>query len=112
MGYHLSDSLSLKGSLNALKMSLRELKETEGLIHHSDRGIQYCSNQYTQLLKEKRIRISMSGKGNAYENAIAERVNGILKIEYFPLKRGGGEYSYFVSTIKYSLLCPHLVLNN
>jgi transposase InsO family protein len=82
VGYNLSDSLSLVGSLNALKMSLKELKDTEGLIHHSDRGIQYCSNQYTQLLKHKRIRISMAGKGNAYENAIAERVNGILKIEY------------------------------
>jgi len=82
VGYNLSDSLSLAGSLNALKMSLRELKDTEGLIHHSDRGIQYCSNQYTKLLKHKRIRISMAGKGNAYENAIAERVNGILKIEY------------------------------
>jgi len=82
VGYNLSDSLSLEGCFTALKMSLSELKETEGLIHHSDRGIQYCSNKYTQMLKLKRIRISMAGKGNAYENAIAERVNGILKIEY------------------------------
>lgn len=82
VGYNLSDSLSLSGSLNALKMALRGVKDTEGLIHHSDRGIQYCSNQYTQVLKRKRVQISMAGKGNAYENAIAERVNGILKIEY------------------------------
>ncbi len=82
VGYNLSDSLSLSGSLNALKMALRGVKDTEGLIHHSDRGIQSCSNQHTQLLKRKRVQISMAGKGNAYENAIAERVNGILKIEY------------------------------
>jgi transposase InsO family protein len=82
VGYDLSDSLSLSGSLSALKMALRGIKDTKGLIHHSDRGIQYCSNQYTQLLKRKGIGISMAGKGNAYENAIAERVNGILKIEY------------------------------
>ena len=82
VGYNLSDSLSLKGSLSALKMALRGIKDTKGLIHHSDRGIQYCSNQYTQLLKRKGVGISMAGKGNAYENAIAERVNGILKIEY------------------------------
>jgi transposase InsO family protein len=82
VGYNLSDSLSLSGSLSALKMALRGVKDTKGLIHHSDRGIQYCSNQYTQLLKRKGVGISMAGKGNAYENAIAERVNGILKIEY------------------------------
>lgn len=82
VGYRLSDSLSLSGSLNALKMALKGLKNTDKLIHHSDRGIQYCSNQYTQLLKRKQVRISMAGKGHAYENAIAERVNGILKIEY------------------------------
>lgn len=82
VGYNLSDSLSLSGSVNALKMAFRGIKDIKGMIHHSDRGIQYCSNQYTQLLKRKRVRISMSGKGNAYENAIAERVNGILKIEY------------------------------
>lgn len=82
LGYNLSESLSLSGSLKALKMALRGVKDTEELIHHSDRGIQYCSNQYTQLLKGKGVGISMAGKGNAYENAIAERVNGILKIEY------------------------------
>ena len=82
VGYDVSDSLSLSGSIRSLKMALSPLKNTKGLIHHSDRGIQYCSNQYTQLLKRKGIQISMAGKGNAYENAIAERVNGILKLEY------------------------------
>lgn len=82
VGYDISDSLSLSGSLRALKKALKGVQNPVGLIHHSDRGIQYCSNQYTQLLKRKGVQISMAGKGNAYENAIAERVNGILKIEY------------------------------
>jgi transposase InsO family protein len=82
VGYNLSDSLSLSGSLKALKSAIRGIKDTKGLIHHSDRGIQYCSNQYTRILHRKGIMISMAEKGNAYENAIAERVNGILKLEY------------------------------
>lgn len=52
------------------------------MIHHSDRGIQYCSKDYTKLLQKNGIKISMAEKGNPYENAIAERVNGILKIEF------------------------------
>jgi putative transposase len=51
-------------------------------VHHSDRGIQYCSRQYIDLLKQKGIRVSMAAKGDCYENALAERVNGILKDEF------------------------------
>ena len=54
----------------------------EALIHHSDRGLQYCSKLYTDSLKENRITISMTENGDPYENAIAERVNGILKDEF------------------------------
>ena len=82
VGYDISESLSIEGSLRALKKAIKKIKETRGMIHHSDRGIQYCSNEYTKILKKKGIKISMSEKGNPYENAIAERVNGILKIEY------------------------------
>ncbi|SFO02309.1 Integrase core domain-containing protein, partial [Bizionia echini] len=57
--------------------------ETNGLIHHSDRGIQYCSNVYTQILKRNKIHISMTEENHCYENAIAERVNGILKDEFY-----------------------------
>ena len=53
------------------------------LRHHSDRGIQYCSNQYTQILKRRGIQISMTEENHWYENAIAERVNGILKDEFY-----------------------------
>lgn len=82
VGFDLSESLNLEGSLRALKMALKGKEDLSGLIHHSDRGIQYCSNLYTELLKERNIRISMSDKGNPYENAIAERINGILKEEF------------------------------
>jgi len=81
VGYDVSDSLGIDGSLRALKMSM-EGKVLKGLIHHSDRGLQYCSNIYTELLTNNGIKISMSEKGNPYENAVAERVNGILKEEF------------------------------
>lgn len=81
LGWDLSSSLEVSGSLRALKMALRGC-ESDLVIHHSDRGTQYSSNQYTNYLKKKGIWISMSAKGNPYENAVAERVNGILKQEF------------------------------
>lgn len=83
IGYDLSDSLELSGCVRALKKALYHAKNVNGLIHHSDRGIQYCSNQYTQILKRKNIGISMTEDNHCYENAIAERVNGILKDEFY-----------------------------
>ena len=84
LGYYVSDNLSLEGPLRALKSSLRQLNDNEkkGLIHHSDRGIQYSSFRYTDKLKKHKIRISMSGKGNPYDNAVMERIIGILKQEF------------------------------
>jgi transposase InsO family protein len=82
VGYDVSDSLNLEGSLRALKMSIKGKENLSGLIHHSDRGIQYCSKEYTELLTSRGIRISMAEKGNPYENAVAERLNGILKEEF------------------------------
>lgn len=81
LGYHLSRSLSVEGSLQALRMAIRELKVPKGVIHHSDRGVQYCSKVYTKLLKKKRMLMSMTEKDHVYENANAERLNGILKHE-------------------------------
>ena len=81
MGYELSKSLSIEGSLKALRMAIRGVSKPEGLIHHSDRGLQYCSNAYVNLLKRNKIRISMTEDNHVYENALAERVNGILKEE-------------------------------
>lgn len=83
VGYDISDSLELAGCLRALKLALKEAKPAVGLVHHSDRGIQYCSNQYVETLKKKGIKISMTEENHCYENAIAERVNGILKDEFY-----------------------------
>lgn len=81
-GYSLSDKLTFDGCLKAVKMSLRGISDRSELIHHSDRGIQYCSYKFVKCLKQNGIKISMSSKGNPYDNAIAERVIGILKQEY------------------------------
>ena len=83
VGYDLSDSLELKGCVRALNKAIYQTKSIDGLIHHSDRGIQYCSNIYTQILKRKKIEISMTEENHCYENAMAERVNGILKDEFY-----------------------------
>ncbi len=83
VGYDLSDSLELKGCVRALNKAIYQAKSIKGLIHHSDRGIQYCSNVYTQILKRKKIDISMTEENHCYENALAERVNGILKDEFY-----------------------------
>lgn len=84
MGYHVHETLNTEGPLRALRMALksRDHRETR-LIHHSDRGTQYCSGDYIELLKRNNIQISMSAPGNPYENAVAERVNGIIKSEFY-----------------------------
>jgi len=83
VGYDLSDSLELNGCVRALNKAICHAKNIKGLIHHSDRGIQYCSNVYTQILKRNKIDISMTEENHCYENALAERVNGILKDEFY-----------------------------
>jgi transposase InsO family protein len=84
VGYCLSDSLQMGHTCNALKMALAQLETSteRELIHHSDRGVQYCSNEYIKLLEGQNISISMTQSGDPLENAIAERVNGILKTEF------------------------------
>lgn len=83
VGYDISDSLELAGCLRALKSALRHARPAAGLVHHSDRGVQYCSNQYVDQLKNRKIKISMTEENHCYENAVAERVNGILKDEFY-----------------------------
>ena len=83
MGYCLSGSLDTQGPLNALKMANRNrLYKGDPLIHHSDRGIQYCSDAYQKMLSRYRITPSMTESYDPYSNAVAERVNGILKQEF------------------------------
>lgn len=83
VGYQVAETLEAIESIHALEMALSSLDQpAEGLIHHSDRGIQYCSAGYVNLLQDYGIEISMTENGDPLENAIAERVNGILKGEY------------------------------
>lgn len=83
VGYRLSETLEAVASVKALEVALKHLEQPiEGLIHHSDRGIQYCSSNYVKLLQDYKIQISMTANGDPLENAIAERVNGIIKDEY------------------------------
>lgn len=81
VGFCVSETLSAMGSLKALAMALKACQDTSELIHHSDRGVQYCCLEYVSLLKNNNIQISMTQSGDPLENAIAERVNGILKAE-------------------------------
>jgi putative transposase len=83
VGYYLSMSLAAKGAVIAMKKALRGVTNTDSLIHHSDRGFQYCCEEYVSLLSSHNIKISMGEAGNPYDNAIAERVNGILKNEFY-----------------------------
>jgi transposase InsO family protein len=83
IGFKTADSLEAKHAVEALQMALKGLDgPTHKLIHHSDRGIQYCCQEYVNILKSKHISISMTENGDPLENAIAERVNGILKVEW------------------------------
>ena len=95
VGYHVGLTLEVVESLSALRMALatwQSWKEKSGkigpaevcagLIHHSDRGVQYCSSRYVKLLEENGIQISMTQTGDPLDNALAERVNGIIKGEY------------------------------
>lgn len=81
VGFCMNNDLSAEGPVAALEMALQGRAGNEPLIHHSDRGSQYCSDNYIKLLKGSSIAISMTQSGNPRDNAIAERVNGILKQE-------------------------------
>lgn len=83
MGYELCNDMEASSTLKALKMALRNRKyPQQELIHHSDRGLQYCSKLYVNYLLKNNIGISMTENGDPYENAVAERMNGILKDEF------------------------------
>ena len=83
MGYHVADNLNAESTLQALKMAQKHRNyKHSSLIHHSDRGLQYCSAEYQQALKKSKIRCSMTQNSDPYENAVAERINGILKQEF------------------------------
>ncbi|WP_321424067.1 IS3 family transposase [uncultured Bacteroides sp.] len=82
VGFDLSNSLSAEGSIRALSMAIKQRMYKEPLIHHSDRGIQYCCDEYQQVLSKNKINTSMTESYDPYANAVAERVNGIFKDEF------------------------------
>ena len=83
MGYYLANNLNTQSSLKALKMALKQrTHNTLTLIHHSDRGLQYCAHEYQKELIKNKVLCSMTQNSDPYENAIAERINGILKQEF------------------------------
>jgi len=84
VGHSLHDTLEASSCINALKMAIanRKYKLPFSLVHHSDRGMQYCCAEYVAILNEDRIAISMTQSGSPYDNALAERVNGIIKNEF------------------------------
>lgn len=82
MGFSLRMDLSTQGCIDALNMALKSRIYSDSLIHHSDRGAQYCSQVYVEILLKNNIAISMTQNGDPYENAIAERINGIIKNEF------------------------------
>ena len=82
VGAHIGDSLEAEGCMKALGQALDALPEGKHPIHHSDRGCQYCCHAYVERLQDRELSISMTEIMHCYENAMAERVNGILKQEY------------------------------
>jgi hypothetical protein len=103
VGHHVAETLETIETVEALKMAIKDLPTGHaGLTHHSDRGIQYCSNEYVQMLSQYNIQISMTENGDPRENAIAERVNGILKEEYL--------YDYAVQNLSQAKLVLNFVI--
>lgn len=82
MGYELSHEMKASDTVKALAQAIKQRRTKLPLIHHSDRGVQYCSGLYQQVLKQHDIRPSMTDGYDCYQNALAERVNGILKQEF------------------------------
>jgi putative transposase len=115
MGHQLSANLSTDGPLKALKMAIKARSTQSNLIHHSDRGLQYCSTEYIKCLTDNKINISMTQNGDPYENAVAERINGILKYEFL-LVDGFTDESIAAKAIAQSITIynrerPHLSWN-
>jgi transposase InsO family protein len=116
MGYAVADNLEAVNTTRALHMALDNPTEIpDCLIHHSDRGIQYCSFDYVSLLKQNNIQISMTENGDPLENPVAERINGILKEEYlrhYPLTNLKQVIELVDDVVdRYNRLRPHQSIN-
>lgn len=114
MGYHLSDDMSAEHVVMALKAAVKHRTSSKQLIHHSDRGLQYCSSVYQKELRKHQITPSMTDGYDCYQNALAERMNGILKGEFLLNKcNTGKELEQLIkeSIDTYNNHRPHLSLN-
>lgn len=114
VGYYIGDSLESIGCQKALEVALDQLPSKRYPIHHSDRGCQYCCHEYVQQLQSRGLSISMTEENHCYENALAERVNGILKQEYemdatFRTKQQGRS-AFYQAIDLYNSRRPHLSL--
>lgn len=114
-GWHLSDSLNIDGAIAALKMTLKQCPDPTNVVHHSDRGIQYCCKEYVKLLNKHKMTISMTEENHCYENAMAERVNGILKQDFLLDEEFTDKLSALAAVREairtYNTLRPHWSLN-
>lgn len=114
MGWHLSLEMKASDTVQALQMAIKNRVTTQALIHHSDRGLQYCSKLYQDTLGEAKIEPSMTDGYDCYQNALAERINGILKMEYLLYKPSSfTELDCMIrqSVRIYNELRPHTSLN-
>lgn len=116
VGYHLSQNLKVKGCLIALHKAISSIHGAAKPVHHSDRGIQYCCHEYISTLQQYQIAISMTQNGSPYDNAIAERVNGILKTE-LGLSSTFEGYNQAVAAVHqavdaYNRIRPHMSCDN
>lgn len=113
MGYELSDDMGTEHVVKALEMAIKTRKTDWPLIHHSDRGLQYCSSLYQKTLRSGQIQTSMTDGYDCYQNALAERINGILKQEFLieTCNTGGELKKYIEQSIQiYNQERPHLSL--
>lgn len=114
MGYKLSDDMSAENVVQALKMAIKQRQTTQALIHHSDRGLQYAAEVYQNELRTNAITPSMTDGYDCYQNALAERINGILKQEFLvETCNSGKELEVLIkeSINTYNSKRPHLNLN-
>jgi len=114
MGHEVSDNMRAESVVKALKQAARQRQTRRSLLHHSDRGLQYCSTLYQQELERHGMTPSMTDGYDCYQNALAERVNGILKQEFLLQKcRNLQELKRLVreSVDIYNRLRPHLSLD-
>lgn len=115
VGFRLCASLKAEGPLQALKMALASSEDVSKLIHHSDRGVQYCCDEYVKLLEDNGVRISMTENGDPLENSVAERLNGILKTELLEHKYPNftaAQKAIAVAISTYNFLRPHNSIND